>query len=178
MPAHEAAGDLEIFLRSFLASFQHAADARRIHRERFFHEDMHALLHRVFQVNGAEARGRGQQHHVAFAEGINGLLESVQADELAFRGHVQLLFVVPFQVGEAGLEAMVEDVGHGPQFGWALGGKGLGGGAGAASAAADQGDLNGVVLSGVAGAGEGAGERGTGNGGAGGFEELATSGQV
>ena len=57
---------------------------------------------------------------------------------------------------EAALEPVFEDVGHGDQLGRALGGQGLGGRAGAAPAAADQGDLDRVVLAGVAPRGDGA----------------------
>ena len=54
------------------------------------------------------------------------------------------------------MEAMLEDIRHCPELGRALSGKSLRGGAGAAPAAADERQFDGVVLGGVTGAGDGA----------------------
>ena len=86
--AHQPAGDLEVLLRGFLARPEHAADARGIDGERFFHEDVAALGHGILHVDGPEARRRGQQHQPARRHGVDGLLVGVQADELPLLGHV------------------------------------------------------------------------------------------
>ena len=79
---------------------------------------------------------------------------------------------------EAALEPVFEDVGHGDQPGRALGAEGLGGGAGASPAAADQGNGDGLILARVAPRGGGtvkgrAGRRGAGRG----PEEVAPRGR-
>ncbi len=135
------------------------------------------FLHRVFEVDGPESRRRGQQHQVAFVQGINRLLEAVEADELALGRNVELLFMPLPQVREAALEAILEDIRHRPELGGTLSGHGLGHGAGATSAAADESKLDGVVLGGVARAGDGAGQGCAGESGAGGFQEF-TAGSV
>ena len=93
---------------------------------------------------GRKAGRRGQEHHAAGAERIDGLLVGVQADELPLRRHVDLLG----ELAGAGLrgwsEPGIEEVGHGAELRRPWGLQGLGGGAGAASAATDQGDLDGV----------------------------------
>ncbi|MFM1945337.1 MAG: hypothetical protein RI897_4319 [Verrucomicrobiota bacterium] len=66
-----------------------------------------------------------------------------------------------------------EDIGDGPEFCGALGGEGLAGGAGATSAAADEGDFDGILFGRVAWFGGSGGEGRPGEGGGGGFEEVA-----
>ena len=47
--------------------------------------------HGIFDVDRPEGRRRGQQHHAARCQRVDGLLVAVQADELPLLGHVHLL---------------------------------------------------------------------------------------
>ncbi len=107
------------------------------------------------------------------ADRVDGLLVAVQADELPLLGHVDLLFELLRKGLRAGLEPVVEEVGHGPELRGALGAQGLRGGAGAAAAAADQGQFDRVVLAGIAAGGNLAQQGRAGQRRSGGFEELA-----
>ena len=116
----------------------------------FFHEDIHAFFDAVFHMRGAEGRVRRLDHHIAGTQTVDRLLVGVEADKPAIGGDIDLLaeFVREGLVG-SGL-AIREDIGHRVQFRRAgIGGQGLADGAGAPSAAADQGHADGVVLGGI-----------------------------
>ncbi len=126
---------------------------------------MFALAHRFFEVAGAESGRGGQNDNVGQRDGM---LISVESDELVLLRHIHAF-------GLAGLERVVTfvqlilgDIAHGDQFEWAGGAEGLAGGACAPSAAADQGDLEGVVAGGENARGQ------AGGGGEGGscFKEI------
>ena len=172
--AHQAAGDLEVLLRGLLAGLQHAANARRVDGERFLHEHVAALRHGVFQVDRPEAGRRGQQHDAAGAQRVDGLLVAVQPTNCRSLGTSTCLANCSARFLRLAASRFVEDVGHGPELGRALGAQGLGGGPGAASAAADQGDLDRVVLAGVGPRRQRAGQGRARHGRAGLLEELAT----
>ena len=102
------------------------------------------------------------------------MLEAIEADELALGRHVDFLGVL----GVEGLEAVVEfafgDIRHGHELERRAGdGEGVVGGAGAASAAADEGDLDGAGLGGVDEGDLNSGEGGDGGDAARGFEKGA-----
>ena len=88
---HQAAGDFEVLLRGFFTRLEHAMKARRVDGERLFHEDVAAFVHGVFDMDGTERGRGGQQDHVARIERVDGLSVGIHADELAFRGNVDLL---------------------------------------------------------------------------------------
>jgi hypothetical protein len=103
-----------------------------------FHEDVFALANGFLKMNRTETRRRRQDHDVGEGDGV---LVGVEADEFVFFGHVDFVGVLFFEVLKAAVEAVAEGVTHGDDFGFAVGGKGLIGGAGAAAAAADEGDF-------------------------------------
>ena len=153
-------------------ALQNAADARGVHGERFLHEDVAALGHGVFEVDGPESRRRGQQHDAARPHRVDGLLVGVQANELPLLGHVDLLGELAGQGPQAGLQAGIEEVGHRPELRGALGAQGLGGCPGAASAAAHQGNLDRVLFAGIGPRGKRAGQRRAGHDAAGLLKNL------
>ena len=61
VPAHQAAGDLEVSLRRFFACRQHASHARRIDGERLLHEDVAIRLHGVVEMDRSKRGWRCQQ---------------------------------------------------------------------------------------------------------------------
>ena len=150
MAAHQSGGDLEVLLLRRLAGPQNLPHAARIGGEALLHEDVHALLDRVVQVRRAEAGVRGQQGHVARPQAVDGLAIGVEAEELPLLGHVDLLAELLAQRLVRGLQAILEQVGHGDQLDRPAGGrKGVAHRAAAAVAAADDGQPDGVVLAGV-----------------------------
>ncbi len=90
-------------------------------------------------MDGAEARRRGQEHDVHAA--VNDLLVGVQPDEAVLGRDLHFLRVLLLEVREAVLELILEGVAHRGQHDVRVGAQGLAGGAGAASAAADQPDF-------------------------------------
>ena len=147
---HQAAGDFEVLLGRCLARLEHAANARPIHGERLLHEHVATLGHGVFDMHRAErpaAWPAGPGRPAPWHRWPSG---SRPCRGIAAPGS-RRLFAELFREGfAAGLEAVLEDVGHGPELRRPLRGKRVGGGARAAAAAADQGDLDGIVLSRVA----------------------------
>ena len=174
--AHQAAGDLEVLLRGLLAGLEHAADARGVDGERFLHEDVAALGHGVFQVDRPEARRRGQEHHVARVRARRWpscrrpgrRTGGPAARRPAWRTASAKCLRLPSRRSWK-KSAMAQS------FVGPLVLQGLGGGPGAAPAAADQGDLDRVVLAGIgAGRQQPPASAAPASGAAGPLEELAT----
>ena len=92
-------------------------------------------------------RGRRDQHHVHAAG--EQLLVGVEADEAMVVLHLDLVGLGLLELVAAGLEALVEDVGHGDEADVLAGVHGVDGGLGAAPAAADQADADDVAAGGV-----------------------------
>src|SRR5262249_26170888 len=147
--------------------------------ERVVHEDVGALLDGVSEVGPAERRRGGEDHQVALPQAVDGLLVAVEADELVVFGHLHLFGEAFGQGVVRGAEPLGEHVGHGDQPGRAgRGGEHIEDGAGAAAAAADQGDADGVVLGGEDAGGQGRGGEGAGGQGRGGREAGGGRGDV
>src|SRR5687768_11589986 len=89
MTTHEASSDLEPLLLCFFACPDHAPHAWRIRGERFFHEDVDAFLHCVFQLLRTESRIAGEHGDVAGtrSQAVDGLLERVESDKLPVLRH-------------------------------------------------------------------------------------------
>ena len=154
MPAHQTDADLEVLLLGFLAQLEHLSRARPVHRDRLLHEDVDPLVDGVGEMDPAERRRRRQDHHVARPQAIHRFLIAVEADELAFLRHVDLLgdgWVEVFvEVLVAAREPIREDIGHGHQLDRAFfDGQGIGRRPGAAAAAADQCHLDRIALGSV-----------------------------
>src|SRR5581483_4097040 len=80
----------------------------------------------------------------------HGLLVSVESNETAFRGNIDLVGMMVAEGIVTGIKAVLEDIGHGDEFGLAfLDAKSVRDGAGAASAAADKSQLKRFVAGGV-----------------------------
>ena len=140
------------FFSASLGGGDHAAHADGIGGEGFLHEDIHATLHGVLELLRAKARVAGEHRDVARAgpQRVDGPLESIKADELALRWHIDALlkFVVENRVRP--LQAVVVQIGHGDELRGAAGGlHRIRHGAAAASAAADDGELNGITARGM-----------------------------
>ncbi len=165
---------MRFFCGGFPARLEHAADARRVDGERLLHEHVAALLDGVLEMDRPEGGRRGEEDNAAGGQCIDRLPVGVQTEELAFRRHVDLLVELLGEVLEAAVEPMFEHIGHGHKLGWALGRQGIGGGPGAAAAAADQGHVDRIVLAGVAPRRQRAGQRRTGQTAAGALEKLTS----
>ena len=168
MPAHQAGANLEVLLLGSFPGAEDALDAARVGREILLHEDVDAFLHCILQVRRAESGVRGQHGDVAGPQAINGMAVGIEAQETALGRHVNPLAQRLGQ-GVVGLiNLLLPDVGHGDELDWAAGTRkrgplgaavvaqdksarrhGIGHGPTAASAAADQGEPNRVVLGGV-----------------------------
>ena len=143
------------------------------------YEHIHALLDSVFEMDRAKPRRRGQEHQVALAQYVDRLLERIETDEAAFRRHVHPSVELLGQNPATVLNALRKDVGQGNEFGGAFRGQRIGGGAGAAAAAADQRDPDGVILRRVArpGHGQRCRQRRPGQRAAGGLQKVTTGGE-
>ena len=118
------------------------ADALAIDGHRFLHEDMLALLDRLCKVDRPKPRGRGEDGHIGHLDRI---LVGVEPDELVLLLHLRLDAVFSFQALLAAVHAIAECVGHGHKLDVAGGAERLVGRTGAATAAADQRHLDGVI---------------------------------
>ncbi len=147
MPALQADADLQILFLRFFGGGQNLADAAGVGGDRLFHEHVLAGLHRGLEMDRAEARRRGEQHHVDAR--IDRFLISVEADELLVFRHVDPIFERSLQASVTSVQTISERVGHGDQLHGSFGAQGLTAGAGAASAAADQSDFDGVIAGGM-----------------------------
>ena len=177
MPAHDAGADLEPLLLRRLARAQDAFDAAGVGREGLLHEDVQPLLDGVLDVHAAEGGVRGAQADIAWPQAIHGLLEGVKADETPVRRCVHALAVLLAQALVGATHAIFEQVGHGDELGRPSGGlEGVRHGAGAASAAAHDGEADGVVLRGMDVRQGHAGEGRCGEGRAAAGKELAAGG--
>ena len=176
---HQADGHLEVFLLRFLSELEHPARGRAIHGDGLFHKHVQALPDGVSEVDPTKRRRRRENDNVARLQAVHRLLVGVETDELAILRDIDLIFAVPLHLVVTSLEPVIEHIGHGDQFDrTGLDGKGIGRGAGAPAAAADQGNLDRVVLRRMD-ARNGDSRQGRGRGKlAGVFDKVATRSQV
>jgi hypothetical protein len=127
-----------------------ALAGRTVHGDGLLHEDVELLLDGVGEVYPAEGRWGGEDRDITRPQAIHRLLVRVEADEPPTFGHVHLVPMPFFQVLVAVGKPMLEGVGHGNELDRAsFDGHGVRGGPGPAAAAADEGQLNRVVLAGI-----------------------------
>ena len=91
MTALGAGDDGQLLGLGLLVGGQHLADAGGVNAHGFLGEQVLAGLDDRFDVQGPEARRRGQHHQVA---AIDDLLIGVEADEAAFVGDFELVLAV------------------------------------------------------------------------------------
>ena len=140
------AATFSFFFSGLFGRLEHPADARRVDRERLLHEDVDALADGVLEMRRAEGGLRGQEHDVAGPEAVDRLAVGVEPDEAPLGRHVDLV-LERFEVLEARLDAVLEQVGHGVELDRAAGGReGVGQRARAPRAGADNGQLDRVVF--------------------------------
>ena len=119
------------------------ADAWAIYCHRLFHEDMLLLIHRILEVFGTEVGRCGQDHDID--TGVDDLLEGIEADEPSFGIHLHLPTMAIHQIAVTRGQSIIEGISHGPESYAAVGSHGLSCSTGAATATADQSDLDGVA---------------------------------
>ena len=68
--ALQADADFERLLFRFLSGCEHPSNAWAIHCDRFFHEDILALSHGFFEVNGANSRRSRQHDNIRKSDGL------------------------------------------------------------------------------------------------------------
>ncbi len=101
-------------------------------------------------MHPAKRQGRGEDHNVARLQAVHGLLVGVEPHELAVLRHVDLIAELALDGPVAAVEAVLEGIGHRHQLdGDALDRHGVGGCAGATATAADQGQLDRIILPGM-----------------------------
>ncbi len=172
-------GDLQALLLAVLVGFQYVADAGAVDRDRFLGEQVLAGGNGGLDVDRPETGRRRQDDVVDFLR-VDDLVEGIQAHETAIGGQVGRVAEVPRLAALHGVEdaipavfqAILEYVAEGDN-GYALGGvKDVVGGALAATAAADEADLDHVRAGGVDVGRQGQRPRGDGAS----FQKFATRG--
>ena len=118
--AHEANADFQIPFDRELAQLEHLAARRTIDGHGLLHKDVESLLDGVLEHHPAKRRWSGQDRHVARTQGIHRLLVSIEAHELPFLGHIDLLGMIFFESRVAAGESIFEDVGHGDELDFAV----------------------------------------------------------
>ena len=109
-----------------------------------FDEGVFAGLDGRVELFGAEAWRRGEDDDVDV--GFHHFPVGIEAGEAILRIDLHFVGGLLAEEGEAGLDLVVEEVGHGGQFDVRIGLKGVGRGAGTASATADEAETKRVVI--------------------------------
>ena len=118
--AHEANADFQVPFDRELAQLEHLAARRTVDRHGLFHKDVEPLLDGVLEHHPAKRRGSGQDRHVARTQGIHRLLVAIEAHELPFLGHIDLLGMILFESRVAARESIFKDIGHGDELDFAV----------------------------------------------------------
>src|SRR5205814_2244567 len=119
----------------------HAARSRTVRGQWLLHENIEALLDRIRVMNPAERERRRENGDVALLQRVHRFLEGVEADELRIVRYIDVGACFAFDRVKAGVHAVLENIRHGGELDGAfLDAKSVGGGAGAATAAAHQSD--------------------------------------
>ena len=172
---HQSHAHFQVFRRRLLGELEHPAGSRAVRRQRFFHENVQPLLNGVSKMHPTKRQWRRKDRDVAGLQTVHRLPVCVEANELAVCGHIHLAGAVTAQSVITGLEAVIEDVGHGDELDRdAFYIQSICRGTGTAAAAADQGDLDAVVPGGVNARNRHAGQGRCGGNPAGIFGEFAT----
>ena len=146
--AHQPDADLQILLLGQLGQREQPARARAIDGRRLFHEDVESLFDGIREVDSTKCTRRRENHHVARVEAVHGLLISVEANELALLGHIDLLRILLLDAFITAGQSLRKYIGHGHELNRAARcGQRIDGSTGPASATTHQGHLNRVILS-------------------------------
>ena len=135
--------DFQIFLLRLLRRFEHAAHARRIHRERLLDEDMLSLPHRLREMIRMKSLRRSDEHEVRKRDGLP---VGVEADELIRSRDIHLFGMFFLQHAETLFELVLRNVRHRDQPQPFVRREILARSAGAAPAAADHRDFDRVGI--------------------------------
>ena len=149
VPGHQSHPCFQVLRRRLVGELEHPAGSRTIRRKRLLHKHVQPLLDCVSKMHPTKRQRRGKDRDVAGLQAVHRLLVSVEADEFAVFRHfdqfAKLLAALKRVI--TALEPVLEDVRHGDEFDRAVfDGESVTHGAGTATAAADQRDLDGVVL--------------------------------
>ncbi len=174
MPYHQTHAYLQALGVGLLREFQHPLRGGTVHGHRLLHEAMQALLDGVLKLHPAERRRRAEDHDVAGLHRVHRLFVGVEAQESAFLRNVHLRFELRLQFVDAGIELGRHHIGHGCQFHRSVGnGQRIDRRARSTPAAADERDVDRIVLRGEYVRQRNAGKRGYAGGSGGSGEELA-----
>src|SRR5450631_3065164 len=133
---------VQFFLFGYLCSGQYALYTGRIGGDGFFHEDLLALVDRLFEMDGAESRRCREDHHIGLGHGF---LIRVEAGEFIFFFHLEPAFFIFQRIQDilvAAVEAVPEGIRHGYELHVLAGAQGLDSGARPTAATSDEGNLN------------------------------------
>ena len=165
----KARADAEVLPLRFRDRLDHRAIAGRIRGHRLFEKAVFSRGHRGFEMKRTKRRRRRAQHHIHAA--VDDFLIRIEPDELPLLRHVHLVGMRLRQALEAGHDLVFESIAHRPQHAVAIGGQRLIRRAAAATAAADEADLD---FARRRRAGEDRREAERGDGGGGVLEEVTT----
>ena len=172
---HQSHAYFQVLRCRLLGEREHPAGGRTIRRQRLFHEDVEPLLNGVSKMHPTKRQWRRKDRNVAGLQTVHRLPVCVEANELAVCGHIHLAGAVSAQSVITGLEAVIEDVGHGDELDRdAFYIQSICRCASTTAAAADQGDLDAVVSGGVNARNRHAGQGRCRGNPAGIFDEFAT----
>ena len=73
--------DLQILLVGLLRQVEHPLGRDAVGHERLLHEDVEAAVDGVLEMQPAKRERSGQDHDVAGAQAVHGLLVGIEADE-------------------------------------------------------------------------------------------------
>ncbi len=149
MVALEAHAHRKLLLLGHLVGLDHAAVAGSIHADGLLQEDVLAGRYGRGILHRTEYRRRGQEHQIDLAG--HHLQESVEADELALRRHVDLVLDLldRAQRGKAGFDTVGKHVGHGNQPRRSLRHQRIAAGTASAASTADEADADRIAAGGV-----------------------------
>lgn len=150
-------------------------DASHVNGDRFFTENVFASVNSGAHVLWAEAWRGGEDDEVN--AGVDHFLEGVDAGELAVGGDFGAVAEL-FRIVECSFVRVLKGVTDGPEDGVFVGSEGLRDGAGAATTAADETDLDGVVIPALGTDNVRESHEGSGSEGCASLDDLATIGGV
>ncbi|MDT8300194.1 MAG: hypothetical protein RQ760_01840 [Sedimentisphaerales bacterium] len=147
---HQSHAHFEVLCRCLLGKLEHPPAGRAVHGDRLFHENIDAFFDCIGEMHPAECRWGCKDSYIPRTQTINRLLISVEADEPATPWNIHLIGVPSIQIFVTAVKAMFEHIAHGDELDrTSFYGQSVVRCAGAPAAAAYQGHLDSVALTGV-----------------------------
>ncbi len=176
---HQADTDFQIFRFGGFGQFQHLLGRGAISGERLLHENIQAFIDGVTEMHPAKRERCGEDCDVAGFQEVHSFLVTVEADEFSVGGNVHFVLMFAGQAIITVAQLVFEHVCHRDEFDRSAGGgECIRSGSGAASSAANEGNLNGFIAGGMHMWQGHTGQSGCGRKFSSGFYKFATVGQL